>query len=50
MYVRMFLCEDASAFVFETIMTKLVSILAFMFVDLVNKTILPFHYCTTLIN
>jgi hypothetical protein len=36
--------------VFETIMTELVPISPFTFVDLVNKTILTFHYCTTLNN
>ena len=42
--------EDARASVFETILAELVSILSFTFFYLVNKTILTFHYCTTLIN
>ena len=48
--MHLLFCEDAHASVFEMIMVKLVSILSFKFVDLVNKTILIFHYCTTLIN
>jgi len=48
--MHLFLCKDPHAPVFETIMAELVSILSFTFVDLINKTILTFHYCTTLIN
>jgi len=48
--MHLFLCEDARASVFEPIMAELVCILSFTVVDLVNKTIRTFHYCTTLID
>ena len=48
--MHMFWCEDARVPVVEKIMAELVSVLSFRFVDLVNKTILTFHFCTTLIN
>ena len=44
MSAHLFLREDAYACVFEMIMTELVSILSFTFVDLVNKTIPTLHY------
>ena len=47
MSAHLFLCEDAHASVFQTIMADLAFILSFTFVDLVNKTILTFHYGTT---
>jgi len=36
--------EDAHTYVFETVMAGLV------FVDLVNNTIMTFHYCRAVIN